>query len=454
MTIITFIIAVFAFPKTLFAFGITPAEIYIEDIKPGSHYETEIYVTRPVTEANEKLKVIIEPDLGDMVSWCTFIPGKEFDFPSGKNTTSFKVAIDVPQNAPLNNFKGQITIKGLSEKKANEGVTMVKGAVLGVNITTSNSEVLSMKVLSIEAPQVNAGDPVRLLLNIQNLGNTAVAPDRVDMEIMDLFEKPKESLSVSKLDKVEPFSTKEIKADFDSNLEKGQYRVDASVVFQGKEIFTKRMVLTVNAKPAKPEIQTPEISEGTVVNQAGRAGIILAIFGILMLIIVLLLYFRGVKLHDPDFEKRLTKLMHENRMVTWFLVITSVAMVLAGLYIHLTTSNSIQITAEKPSVTEKISPTVTPTKSVSEKSVKATNVKGASTEAEEFTTVPFVVSNSGTPGLYPVYADAAFDSDIIYEANDGETFKVTSQNGDWYKVLLDGGSSGWLHSSSIKKKNQ
>ena len=458
--IITFLIltaVILVFPKAVFAFGITPAEINIQDLNPGSHYETTIYVTRPQAEANEALKVVLETDLGDMSGWFKFVPGKEFDFPMGKSTTSFKVIIDVPENADLKNFKGQITAKGLSDKKASEGVTIIKGAVLGVNVGTSDVEKLNLKILSMTAPDVNKGDPVRLLINIKNLGNTAVAPDRVNLEIMDLFEKPMESLSSSTLQKIEPFTTKEIQAVFNSNLEKGQYRVDASVIFQGKEIAKQRMVLTVNAKPAKTQQNIQKPVPNYVVTRINQTGLILTTLGMLILVLILLLYSRRMKVSDPDFEKRLAKLVRDNRLITWFLVGISVLLVLAGIYLYLAPNVAVQtqtIVEEPVTNVKDISPTVTPSKvSASESGKQVTEVKGISTTAQA-TNAPFVVSNPGTSsGLYPVYSKPAFDAGIIYEAKNGETFNVIRQIGDWYNIQLKDGTSGWLHKSSIKKQN-
>lgn len=449
-------LAVLVFPKLAFGFGITPAEIYVEDLKPGGHYETEIYLTRPVSEANEALRVVLETNLGEMEKWFTFLPGKEFDFPSGKNTTAFKVSVDAPENVKLTNFKGQITAKGLSDKKASEGITIIKGAVLGVNIATSNVDKKELKVLSMSAPDVNSGDPVRLSINIKNLGNTAEAPDQVNLEIMDLFEKPLESLTDSTLEKVEPFATKEVLAEFNSNLEIGQYRIDAAVVFQDKEIARQKMVLTVNARPAKVEENPQQPVTDFVVNQSRQTGLLLAALGVFILAIISLLRLRKIKGSDLDFEKKLAKLIRENRLITWFLLGAGFVLIVVGAYFYLSPGvlfKTQPIVREPAGGVNDITPTVMPTNvSTKKESLPPTEVRGVSTEAEE-TTAPFVVSRSGTPGLYPIYSEPAFDSEIIYEAESGENFKVIKQSGDWYNVVLDYGNSGWLHKTSIKKNN-
>jgi hypothetical protein len=446
-------VAVLVFPKKALGFGITPAEINVQDIKPGGHYENLIYLTRPVSEDNENLKVILEPALGDMDSWFTYSSGKEFTFPSGKNTTSFKVVVDVPADAQLKNFKGQITAKGMPNEKAGEGVTIIKGAVLGVNITTSNAETFDLNVLSITAPDVNSGDPVRLLLNIKNSGNTAAAPDEVRLDIMDLFEKPIESLSDSRLDKIDPFATKEIQAVFNSNLEKGQYRIDASVIFQGKEIARKKMILTVNAKPSKVTQENVPSRAGVFVPRFTFAAVLIVI-GLILITLILLLYLQRERRDEESrLEKELVRLVHRNKILTWCLLIAGIVLIAAGVYQYLYLLGGNQSMQSGP-VSEEMKTTVTPTSAQEKQKVStgSSNVKGVSTEAQ-VTQVPFIVSKPGSPGKYPVYSEPSFTSEIIYEAENGETFTVVQQYGDWYKVSLQNNDSGWLHRSSIKKIN-
>lgn len=459
ITLLIVTTAILAFPKAVLGFGITPAEINVQNLKPGGHYETEIYLTRPVSEAGEILKVVLEPNLGKMDGWFNYLPGKEFDFPAGKNTTSFKVVIDVPENVAFDNFKGQITAKGLPSTNASEGITIIKGAVLGVSVATSDVDIKNLKVLSMKAPDVNSGDPVRLLINIKNLGNSAAAPDRVDLKIMDLFEKPLEDLTDSTLEKIDPLSTKEIKAEFNSNLDKGQYRIDASVIFQNKEIARQKMVLTVNAKPAKvEEVGVKQPVTQYVVNQSRLTGLLLVTLGAFILTLIILLHFRKLTGKDDDLEKRLAKLVHENKLISWFLLGASFVLITAGIYFYLSSNllfgNRVSVVKDQSNDAKDITPTVTPTNLPTKKvtPVPATRVKGASTEVEE-PNKAFVVSQPGKPGLYPVFSGPSFDSKIIYEAKSGETFKVIKQVGDWYNVILDDGTSGWLHKTSIKQQN-
>jgi hypothetical protein len=443
------IAALLVFPKAVFGFGITPVEINVENIKPGGRYETEIFVTRPVAEANEELKVILELDLAGIESWFKFSPGSEFTFPTGKNTTSFKVTIDVPANADLRNYKGTILAKGESGKMASEGVTMVKAAVLGVNVIASDKDVYNLEVLTMDAPEVNSGDPVRLLLNIKNSGNVAVAPDKVTLEVMDLFEEPIESLSTTSLEKIDAFSTKEIWAEFNSDLEKGQYRIDAAVFFMDEKIAEKRMVLTVNEKPAGvgEEYTQMQPESSTITNWAILlSALVVFIFSLSVLIKVLR---KGVA-KDLSSDKMLNKFLRNKKVAALVFALVAVCAMAVAVYYLLLLSNSgktAKVNQVPPVTTEEESMPVEEASPSSE-----TEVMGVSVE-EVKQASPLVVRQPVTPGMYPIYENPDLTSDIIYEAESGETFDVLGRNGDWYQVALESGISGWLHKTSIKTTN-
>lgn len=449
-TFIFLAVALLVFPKAALGFGITPAEIFIEQIKPGGHFEREVYLTRPVDEADEDLRVVLETDLGEMERWFNFYPGKEFTFPNGESKTTFRVIIDVPEGVNLDTYKGEVVAKGLSDKKAKEGVTIIKGAVLGVNVVASDVDVYDLEVLSIEAPEVNSGDPVRLLLNVKNLGNTAVSPDKVTLEVMDLFEKPIESLSDTTLEKIDAFAAKEIQAEFDSNLEVGQYRIDASVVFMGEEIARKKMVLTVNARPAKAGEEYVQTQEEAPQARDNRFVIVLAALGVFTFAMLALIKLLKLdKESGSESEKRLKNLMQYKKVLIFLLAVISIVSMAVAVYYYLSLRNPLQtrqMVREQVANTEEISPNEEQ-EEVSPSS--ETEVKGVFTKSEE-PVAPFVVNKLGIQGLYPIYKEPDLTSGIVYEAEDGETFDVIEQSGEWVNVVLPDGTSGWLHENSIK----
>jgi hypothetical protein len=172
-----FLIALLPFlmVKPVFAgFGVSPAEIYNDSLKPGAKFEKEIVLSR--SDPAENLKVVIETDLGETESWVKFDPGKEFIFPKGQTRKTIKVIVSIPNNAELKNYKGLLRIKASSADSSNSGVSIVQGARMEVTLVTTsiNVDILSIKGLNI--PDVDFQKPIKLLVNVYNGGNTENDP--------------------------------------------------------------------------------------------------------------------------------------------------------------------------------------------------------------------------------------------------------------------------------------
>jgi hypothetical protein len=293
---------------------------------------------------------------------------------------------------------------------------------------------------------------VRLNLNVKNSGNTAVAPDRVTLDVMDVFEKPIESLSDTTLEKIDAFATKEISAEFNSNLEKGQYRIDASVTFMGEVIARKKMVLTVNAKPTKVGEEFVQTQEEIPQKSDGRMLIVFAALAVFVLALAALVKALKGSVEGCILGEKFMKLLRSKLSKVLLAIVAIISMAVA-VYFYLLLRSPMQVRQmirQPVTKNEEVSPTNMPSQEASPSSEM--EVKGASTKAEELV-APFVVNSPVSQGMYLVYDEPEFTSRVIYEAEDGETFDVITQRGDWVNIMLDNGTSGWLHKTSIKESN-
>jgi hypothetical protein len=49
-----------------------------------------------------------------------------------------------------------------------------------------------------------------------------------------------------------------------------------------------------------------------------------------------------------------------------------------------------------------------------------------------------------------IYAEPSTQAEVIYLADEDESFSVFDQNESWYHIILDDGSKGWLRKADVK----
>lgn len=416
-----FTILPFIFIKPVFAgFGVSPAEIYNDSLKPGAKFEKEIVLSR--SDANENLKVIIETDLGEAESWIKFEPGKEFIFAKGENRKTIKAIVTIPNNAELKNYKGLLRIKASSADSSNSGVSIVQGARMEVNLVTTSINVNILNIKGLSIANVDFGQPIKLLVNIENNGNTEVAPSKIVLEIQDLTQTIIDTQEVSKLEKVDPNTTKEIIAEFKNKLNGGEYFGIIKVYLDDKLLRSDRLVFKVN--PSDEVLGKNGPNESSLIsrfinlikeNKTETAAVILIT---LFPIIIGLIIFKKAKLLG---------------LKTIFIIATIIYTIVSFTFIYFyhQRQNDLSKPGDKGNVqgeTIEITPTSIP------KNNSQTNL---------------VVDK--TTATYPIYRIPNLESEIIYTAAENEKLSVLEEIDGWYRVSTGQGAGGWLPKSSVKQ---
>ncbi len=431
-------------------FGISPSDISNKHLMPGDHMEMEIVLSR--SDPIEDLDIVIEPALNEISSWFKFEPGMSFTFPKGQQRFPFKVIIDVPQDAPLNQFEGVIRIKASESGSDSGGVSIVKGARLDVELMTTDIAVTDLLVRSMNMKDVGQYSPLELIAKIENVGNTSSSPDEVKVTVMDLNQQPIKELVTTEIEEIEPYTTKEVSAYFDDHgLEIGEYFGVGQIIKDGSVLREERMVFRVT-----------EGGESRVTLDGGDQGSdrftkenILSGLALLGLLGALAYGFWRVLGKDKKYKKY-------EKIFNIVLAISLGFLVIGVMGIVLTNIPS----ADKPQTLEtkeEIEATADPESSPNEdedqaeltinEGTESAQVQGISTDNSENDNFnPLVVSNFEGEG-YPIYQEPNYTSSIIQIANEGETFDVIDENSRWYQVVLSDGTSGWLPKSSIKSAN-
>jgi hypothetical protein len=405
----------------LAGFGISPADVYNTHLKPGDNFEKEITLSR--SDINEDLKVVVETDLKEAESWFQFEPGKEFVFPTGQSRIILKIKVNVPTNAELKAYQGVIRIKASSVDTKNSGVSIVKGARMEVNLVTTSLDLSTLVVKGMSISEVHDSNPIKLLMNIENKGNTITAPTKVNLEIQDLTQKTIETLEDTSMEKIDPNISKEIVAEFKNNLGGGEYFGLVKVYLDDKLIHSDRLVFKViNTVETNGKLkQVSFINKIINIIKTNKVETVaLLLIPLIPIITGLVVYKFGVLLFLKNF----------------FLVGTLVYSILA------ITIFSFYHFKWKPANMAK------PSDVGSVQGVSIEDVS-SSTTPKTINNPPLKVDRDNTNG-YPIYRTPDLNSAVVYVATENEKLQVIEEKEDWYQVSTNNGTGGWLQKTSVK----
>ncbi len=242
-------------------FGISPPYVKSKrPLSPGSHFEQRITLLRSSSDSSMDAEITVNaPEIQD---WITIDKGSVFDLPAGALRVPMIVKIDVPEDAEIGNYKGNINVKVLPKNRAqNPGVAIALGARIDINFDVTNEEFFEFSVKKINIPEFGTLKRpwswkifsyfvyrIEAVLKIENSGNVPAGPSKVHIDIYDVADKKLlESHNDTSIDKIDSFSMGEIKAIFPTNLKEGQYWARMTV-YSGKDIIHKdKMVFTINS---------------------------------------------------------------------------------------------------------------------------------------------------------------------------------------------------------------
>lgn len=433
------IILPFLMVKPAFAgFGVSPAEIYNDSLKPGSKFEKDIVLSR--SDTDENLKVVIETDLGDAGSWIKFDPGTEFIFAKGETRKTVKATVSVPNNAELKNYKGFLRIKASSMDSTSSGVSIIKGARMEVNLVTTSLSVDILNIKGLNIPDVDFQKPIKLLVNVQNNGNTDISPSKVILEVQDLNKNTIETQNVTKIEKVSSNTTKEITAEFKNDLNSGEYFGNVQVFLGDKLLRSDRLVFKIGPAPAgyKPTVANTKnvsifkkIISAVQQNKVETTAVVLIP---LLAITTADILIKRSTFKLLFFKLKKTKIIKSQKAKIIYLIINVGYFLIALTGLHFYHQQRLNNLA-KPN--------------------DQGHVQGASIEVKP-TAVPkanpqsnLMVKQEKTG--YPIYRIPSLNSEIVYTASENEKLSVVEEKDGWYRVSTGKGTGGWLPKSSVKK---
>ncbi len=237
-------------------FGISPPYVQNSNLTRNSYYEQKIYLGR--SDPSEAVKVEVKIDVPGANDWISIDRGNSFVIPKGEKQVPMIVRVKVPDDAEFGNYKGTIRVRVIPIGSSKKGqVSIVLGAQIDVDLDVLDKTIYDFKVWKVNIPNLEEGHKIwifffpgrlRFETEIENLGNIKAAPTKILLNIYDSKRQNLlETLETTKIEKIDPFSTKKIAVEFPTRLLAGSYEAEFRI-FKGNEI-AKQGMLHVSVLP-------------------------------------------------------------------------------------------------------------------------------------------------------------------------------------------------------------
>lgn len=268
LILLTVFVGSFWFSSTeVQALGISPPLVRNHQLLRGSHFESTVYLSQGEPQA---LKGRLTLGVSDKIrNWITIQPSGEFDIPAVK-LFPIKVIVDVPADAELGNYTGEIKITTQPANLEEGQVTIGIGAAIALDLRVAEKEIIDFSIIVAKVEPMEEGWPVRISFLINNKGNTAIKPQKVFLEVLsDLSGEFLWSGQTPNLNSIESFQTGNSIAEFPVDLKAGSYRAQLKVYKTESEILEYQIPFRVLEKgtlprPGKPWFFWPSLGIGAL----------------------------------------------------------------------------------------------------------------------------------------------------------------------------------------------
>lgn len=372
--------------------GVSPGEVSQDNLRAGIVFNKEITISQ--SDANEDAKITVEPDLGEMSSWITFDPGREFIIKKGINKYPLILKIQVPADAQKKEYSGSLKITS-TPVTSTTGLTLISGARVDITFKVTDAEIVDLLVRSYNVGNSLFQEPIPISFTIENRGNIAVAPSSAKLEILGSDGNIKQVLEEDTLEQVKPSETKEYSIKLLSAIDAGDYRARFKILYRDQTLIEENVEFRVLPKL---EVNENTNSTNNIINGRLLLFIILPILIGLVCVIIYLLILDKVNLMEIHKKKKIII----GLVVAW-IVLSITAMVVLGL------NNNA-------------------------------NIKGLSTEDPQI---------EGTRGR--IFADPNISSELIGTFSEINNIGLLEKDGDWYKVIVDNEKVGWAYMINFKE---
>ncbi|MDI6820985.1 MAG: hypothetical protein QMD65_02275 [Patescibacteria group bacterium] len=221
-------------PQTQGAFGISPPFLNANYLIKGARYSQIIYLVQD--QPNEDLKIKAVLDISEKIrSWIKIDKGFEFVIPKGTRQFPVEVIIEVPKDAGLGIYRGNLSFTGAPAQSGQ--VTIAMGVQVALNLTVGEGIYQKLSVPMIRLLDIEESWAPRVYIKVSNEGNVSEVFTGATYELMDQFGETRLAYMQKTKDfpEIPPFTQGEYTIEFPINFHLGIGQYWGNVVFYQNE---------------------------------------------------------------------------------------------------------------------------------------------------------------------------------------------------------------------------
>ncbi len=275
-------------------FGISPPYVKNENLGQGSYYEKKITLVRGDPIEDWKIEIIVNVPGAD--DWISVDKGKEFIMPEGAQQVPMVIKVNVPKDAKFGRYIGSIRVKTAPVKSPEAGtVSILLGGQIDVNLNVQK-EIFDFNVRGVKVSDLEEGDKrwifyfpgiIKFSMQIENLGNIKASPSKVFFDIYDENEKELlESISTTKMNKINPFEINWVIAELKTKLKAGSYYAQYKIFKKDEIVSQGRIHLSILAKGTIADYQRVTIFDLALKDKLMILFGILASIGLMIFVVL------------------------------------------------------------------------------------------------------------------------------------------------------------------------
>lgn len=251
------------------AIGLSPVDIFANDILPGSKVTKELYISR--ADASEAA-VILVSIVGEAAQYIKTPLGNELTLPAGEVSFTYPLVIE-PGNLASGTYSAKInvqTTKPSAATAANEkgnvqaGTLILSGAQVSIIFTVSNKAVEEYTITGVEMASSEENQLVGFSYLMSNTGNVDARPAKIEFSVIDEIDPTnayKETIQGEQLEIVPAFTDTSVTVATKAQLIAGLYNVAITFYNTAGELIYESNTLRLQIFPEGTLDQKGELAD-------------------------------------------------------------------------------------------------------------------------------------------------------------------------------------------------